>query len=263
MTNALLAVALLALPGLAGASGVSLEYEVRYGPLTLIEARSTTRFDGDSYESSNEMHTVGVIGLLFPWTAESHTSGATQGAAFTPSRHWSHGQFRGVDRRVAIDYAPDGAVRARVDPDADADARDTVPIEQQQSTIDPLTAGLVMAASNCAGTLHIFDGRRRYDMLLGDQGEAAVPSGGGIYHGMARHCRATIIPFAGFARRDTQEDERPTQLDSWTAVPRPGLVPVPVYLELRAPRGTLGIPLTAARSLDAPADSSQTPPSSE
>jgi hypothetical protein len=237
--------------GRASAAGVSLAYEVRYGPITLVEARATTRLDGERYESSNEMHTVGVIGLLFPWTAESHTSGAVHGAAFAPASHWSRGQFRGVDRSVAIAYGPDGAVSARVAPDADDDARDAVPSEAQQATIDPLTAGLAMATSECRGTLRIFDGRRRYDMQLTDQGDAAVPSRAAIYRGAAHRCRAVIVPFAGFARRDTAADERPTQLDTWTAVPRAGCMAVPVYLELSAPRGTLGIPLVSAEPLPA------------
>jgi len=230
--------------------GVALDYEVRFGPLQILAIRNTTRLHDDHYEATSEMRTVGMVAWLFPWTAEATTSGRGSGAALTPDRHRAHGAIRGTARSVAIEYGRDGLVTAEVTPPADLDERDPVPAALQQSTIDPLTAGLAAVTSGCAGTLRVFDGRRRYDMVLADQGEAEVPpSSHALYQGLARRCRATITPVAGFWRRSAQEDYRPSLLDSWIAAPRPGLLPVPVYLELTAPRGTVGIYLSAASAL--------------
>jgi hypothetical protein len=152
---------------------------------------------------------------------------------------------------VAIDYGGDGKVSIDVTPPPDSDERDPVPAALQQHTIDPLTAGLAAVNSGCQGTLRVFDGRRRYDMVLSDRGEAEVPSSRhNIYTGRARLCRVSITPLAGFWRKNVQEDYRPSQLDAWIASPAAGLIPVPVYLELTAPRGTLGIHLSAARAID-------------
>jgi hypothetical protein len=233
------------------ATGVVLDYEVRYGPLQILALRNTSRLQGGRYEARSEMRTVGMIGMLFPWTAGSSTNGRGQGAALLPELHRAEGAFRGVTRSVAIEYGGDGAVSVQVAPSAESDERDPVPPELQQGTIDPLTAGLAAVASGCAGTLRVFDGRRRYDMALSDQGEAEVPeSSHTIYQGRARRCRATITPLAGFWRRNqAQEDYRPSLLDAWIAAPKPDVMPVPVYLELTAPRGTVGIYLSAATVL--------------
>jgi hypothetical protein len=116
----------------------------------------------------------------------------------------------------------------------------------QQRTVDPLTATLSALTLHCRGTVPVFDGRRRYDIRLTDLGDTDVPpSGSPLYSGRARRCRSEIIPLAGFWRVEPNQDERPTRLDYWIAAPKAGLPPVPVYLELSAPRGTLSIHLTA------------------
>jgi hypothetical protein len=150
---------------------------------------------------------------------------------------------------VVIDYGVGGAVVAAVEPPAEDDYREAVPIALQQETVDPLTATLNALASQCRGTVRVFDGRRRYDMELTDLGDADVPrSRGAAYAGPARHCRSEMRPIAGFWHAEPRHDERPARLDSWVASPRPGLPPIPVYLELSNPRGTLSIHLTAAPS---------------
>jgi hypothetical protein len=228
--------------------GVALDYQVRYGPLQILEMHNTTRISDGRYEARSEMRTVGMVSLLFPWTASSSTNGRGSGTALTPEAHRTRGELRGTARSVAIDYSGDGNVTTAVTPAADSDERDPVPAALQQHTIDPLTAGLAAVNSGCQGRLRVFDGRRRYDMVLTDRGEAEVPSSShNIYKGRARLCRVSIAPLAGFWRRNVQEDYRPSQLDAWVAVPAPGVIPVPVYLELTAPRGTLGIHLSGAR----------------
>jgi len=241
--------ALLLLPAPLRADGVALDYLVRYGPLTILELRTTARLDAAGYETSSEMRTVGLAGVLFPWTSGATTRGGRAAGALRPRTHRSHGEYRGARRQVEIDY-DETAVQARVAPPPEADDREPVPPAAQQDTIDPLTASLAAIESGCRGTLRIFDGRRRYDLALQDQGDAPLPDGrAGIYQGSARHCRGRVLPYAGFWRAAGREDERPAQVDVWIAAPTPGMRPVPVHMQLTAPRGTLGFDLTDARAL--------------
>lgn len=241
-------------------TGVALDYEVRYGPLQILEMRNTTRISEGRYEARSEMRTVGMVSLLFPWSASSRTNGRGTGTALMPEAHRTRGELRGTARSVAIAYDSDGRITLDVAPPATDDERDPVPAALQQHTIDPLTAGLAAVNSGCHGTLRVFDGRRRYDMVLADRGEGDMPSSRhNIYNGRARLCRVSITPLAGFWRRNTQEDYRPSQLDAWIAQPVAGVLPVPVYLELTAPRGTLGIHLSAARVIDEPAVAADAP----
>jgi hypothetical protein len=103
--------------------------------------------------------------------------------------------------------------------------------------------------SGCRGTLRIFDGRRRYDLSLADQGESDLPAATPVYQGRAQHCQARVTPRTGFWRASEKHDERPAQLDVWIAAPKPDVMPVPVYMQLSGARGTLGFRLSAASAL--------------
>jgi hypothetical protein len=245
------AVLLLALAGATGATTppppMTLRYDVRYGPITILSLDTTIDVADTTYRSTTRMRTEGVVELVYPWKAEAVSDGVRDGATLTPKRHTSDGEYRGTHRRVRIDYADDGAVVSSIEPPAEEDARERVPADMQRATLDPLTASLAAASRQpCSGTLPVFDGRRRYDMRLEDKGPADVePARRGVYSGPARRCRATIIPYTGFWRSDARDSEAPTTLDYFIATPRPDVGPLPVYLELAGARGTLRIHLTA------------------
>jgi hypothetical protein len=231
--------------------GAVFNYDIRYGPFRVMTMRLTVHVEDDRYQASSDGRTVGVVGTLFPWSAASSSSGVRSGGVMRPLRFRSAGEYRGQRRSADVDYDAVGGVRARSDPPAEADDRDPVPLALQQSTVDPLTAGLTAVLSGCQGRLNVFDGRRRYDLLLSDLGEADAPTAGdAFYSGRARHCRATIEPRGGFWRSQPST-ERPSQIDGWIASPRPGLPPAPVYLELTAARGTLTISLAGIEPLPA------------
>lgn len=226
-------------------SEVMAEYAVHYGPLTILSLRARTESGDGRYRTTTEARTVGLAGVVFPWHASATTEGRLEASGMQPVTHRSSGEYRGQQRSVTIDYGAAGGVVAAIQPPAADDYRDAVPIALQQETIDPLTATLSALASNCRGSVRVFDGRRRYDMQFTDLGEADVPqSVDTIYTGRARHCRSEMQPIAGFWRTGPQHDERPSRLDSWIASPRPDLPAVPVYLELSSQRGTLSIHLT-------------------
>lgn len=245
-----LLLALLLLPAPALATGVSLEYEVRYGLLQVLAMQTTARFDAGRYEATSQVRTVGLAGVLFPWSQRASTDGVRDGDDLRPARHRSLGAYRGSERSVALDYETGGGVRAAVVPSPEQDFREAVPEADRAATIDPITATLTALQSGCRGTLRIFDGRRRYDLTLTDLGEGALPEATPAYDGPARHCRAGVTPRAGFWRVTETHDERPAQLDVWIASPRPELQPVPVYMQLSGPRGALDFQLAAATALD-------------
>jgi hypothetical protein len=244
-------VLLVALAGAALATAppppVTLHYDVRYGPVTILSLDTTITVADTTYRSTTRMRTEGVVRLLYPWDATAESDGTRDGTTLTPRRHTADGEYRGEHRRVRIEYSPGGAVAARIDPAPEADARDAVPADMQQATLDPLTASLAAVSRQpCEGTLPVFDGRRRYDMQLQDMGEADVPSARrGVYAGPARRCRATILAYSGFWRTDPRSSEVPTTLDYFIATPRGDVGPLPVYLELAGARGTLRIHLTS------------------
>lgn len=247
---ALVAATVVTRAAAAAEPGAVLDYEVRYGPLQVLALRTTARFDGDRYQATTDVRTVGVVAMLFPWSAASDSRGVRDDGIMHPLRFRTAGEYRGTRRLAEIEYPSGAGPRVRIDPPAETDDRDPVPTALQQATIDPLTASLAAVSSGCHGTLQVFDGRRRYDLVLSDLGETTTPpSRHTRYAGRSRHCRALIQPLAGFWRSEPRHDERPTQVDYWVASPRPDLIAVPVYLELSAPRGTLAVHLSAVEPL--------------
>lgn len=249
---------LVAVAGAAGATTppppVTLHYDVRFGPVTILSLDTTIAVADTTYRSTTRMRTEGIVRLLYPWNAEAVSDGVRDGTTLTPRRHAADGVYRGEHRRVRIEYADDGAVVSRIDPPPDADARDGVPLDMQRATLDPLTASLAAVSRQpCGGTLPVFDGRRRYDMRLEDKGDAEVePARGGLYAGPARRCRATIVAYSGFWRSDPRDSEVPTTLDYFVATPPGDVGPLPVYLELAGARGTLRIHLTGVQRVAEP-----------
>ena len=232
-------------------SRLVLDYDVRYGPLRLVSMVLTSDSAGDRYRVRTVLQTEGAIGKLFPWHAESESTGRRDGARLVVERHRADGTFRSTRRTVEIDYGADGSVRSRVSPPPERDSRDAVPDALQQGTIDPITASMTAVGAGCSGRLPVFDGRRRYDLVLQELAPGDVPSRRGVYAGPARRCRAVIESRGGFWRSKAEESETPTHVDYWIAPPRPGLPPAPVYMELAGGRGTLAIVLREARALDA------------
>jgi hypothetical protein len=228
---------------------VALDYDACFGPLRLLSMALTSEVVGDRYHARSVMQTEGLIAFFFPWRAESESSGLRAGTVLRPRLHRADGTYRSERRTVRIEYAPDGAVQARVAPPPEDDWRDGVPQALQDATIDPLTASLLAVGEACRGRLPVFDGRRRYDLRLEELPHDLVPARGGIYAGPARRCRAFVEAQAGFWRSDPRDSEEPTYLDLWIASPRADVPTVPVYLELTGARGTIAVILTRARPL--------------
>lgn len=226
------------------AANLVLDYDMRYGPLRLVEMRTTVDLEPSTYRAETEMNTVGVVGWVFPWKSHAHTSGERSADGLKPQEHRSEGVYRGQNRLVELDYGEGGSVKVHAEPPPSNDWREAVPPDLQRDTIDPITATLTTMEKGCSGVVRVFDGRRRYNLNLTDMGESVVEaSSSHIYAGPARRCRAVVEALGGFWVTDPRNSETPTTLDTWIAAPRPGLVPVPVYLELSSARGTLSIHL--------------------
>ncbi len=229
---------------------VQLSYDVRYGPLSILSMELTSEIDGDRYRATSDLRTEGLIGKIFPWQSTAESRGRREGESLRPEWHHSDGSYRNERRTVQIDYPADGSVRAVVTPGPKKE-REVVPAELQQATVDPLTAGMVTARTECRGSVPVFDGRRRYDLRLEELAPATVPrSSGALYAGSARRCRATVEARAGYWRDDPRDSSTPTTLEYWIASPDAHLPALPVYIELSGARGSVGIVLTKVRTLD-------------
>ena len=242
-----------AMRGVAGATqDIALHYDIYYLAMRVVSVDIASRVEPDTYRTTVDVQTRGLLGLIAPWTSRATAVGTVEGQTLRPESYRVQSAFRDRHQSIDLEYGRTGDVRGDVDGVLSDGDRDPVPDPLRDGTVDPVSAGEVVArrlaaTGSCAGRVRIFDGLRRYDLDYDDLGTAMLePSSRDPYRGPARHCRATVEPIAGFLRTGERAGERATELSAWLAPPVPGAEPVAVRMELAGTVGTIRAHLARA-----------------
>lgn len=226
---------------------------------------------GARYDARLAVEAAGWLALFtkFRYGAEAH---GTLGAGRLEAGAWRPGEsaavparperFRGERRLrskqdvMTLTYGPDG-VEPTAQPPQSPEKTALVPPDRRRDSIDPLTAGAAIVltagrAGGCAGTYPVYDGRRRYDLILAPRGtETLEPSRYRLYAGAATVCGVTLRPVAGF-QRDldpkkyfAQGEDRHATV--WFAPAGPGGRAIPVMAEVPTFLGTVIVQTSGAR----------------
>lgn len=235
--------AALAPAGAARAEPVAASYEVYFGGLHLLDARAKLERHGGGYRLAAEVATSGFAGWLRPWKGISESRGRLAGDSIVPRHYRNRGTTSDGERLTVISYDRDGKVAMKVvQPEDDGEDRHPLPPDAEAGTLDPLSvvAGLsevLEKGGRCEGRFAVFDGRKRYDLVVSDAGEKLLePTSYSIYAGPARGCRLDYEMLGGHRldRDDGQEDRRRVV---WVASPAEGAPPIPVRLEFETAFG--------------------------
>lgn len=203
---------------------------------------------GDAYVLGGKVSTVGLLRLFYRFDMHTESQGMIAADRLKPLRHEQLLQIRGRDRMARLDYPGDGVVRTALIPPADHGRPRPTP-QQIADTLDPLSAILaigrsVAAAHRCTGRFAVYDGRRRYDLVLGDEGTAQLgKSGAYAYAGEVRRCSVAAVKIAGFSW-DKDYSPHTTKGSVWFASPRPGDPALPVRIEFGSSWGAVSVRLT-------------------
>ncbi len=182
-----------------------------------------------------------------------------------PLAHQADNVWVGEKRYVRNSYGEDGGVSAKVFPPAASDERDPIPKHELVGTVDPLSAALWASlraggADACRGTIAVFDGRRRYDLLFERVGGGEIS--GPIYQGPGIHCRVTLNRIAGFSRRPwLARASSPDSVELWLAKVVAELPPLPVLLTTDIGLGRVEVDLVSLTTATAAADRGAAVPS--
>jgi hypothetical protein len=234
------------------AQDLSLHYDVYYLALPVLTVDVDSRVEPTTYRTTVSLQSAGLLGFFAPWMSRVTARGAIDGATVRPIAYRADSEYRDRSQKIDLDYERAGRVRGAVVGVLTDGERDDVPIALRDGTLDPVRASAALArrlaaTGSCAGTVPIFDGLRRYDLRYEDLGTAVLaPSRRDPYRGLARHCRATIDPIAGFLRTGERAGERATELSAWLAPPFEGARPVVVRIDLAGTHGTLHAHLARA-----------------
>ena len=201
-----------------------------------------------AYTIAADIATTGNLAVLYPLTQSLQATGALKGGKAQPASYQSTMRVWNRQEFIALSYAPNGSVGIRAVP-----LTRQAQMAQQQGyangTIDPASlvvavASLFANAGSCEGQYQLFDGARRYDLVLAQGGYAdldAMPNS--YYAGSATECTATPQLVAGFQQSALNANLYPQSARLWMAPAIAGFPTVPVRILAQSAFGEMTLEL--------------------
>ena len=251
---ALLAAALPFEAASAEAPGsLSLSYDMWEGGLHALSFKTRMNRDESNYSVKLSVRTRGLAWLLHPYSLKAQTEGVADETGLRPLHYRSTSEKRGKTRRQEINYLDDGSLDVRIEPKKNGRRKNRVPDHLTFGTLDPASAlySIIEAfarVGRCEGSIPVYDGRRRYDLLVTQAGARTLRSNGyGMYSGPATVCRIAVEQLAGFKKKKRRAGRFPSTVEVWLAPVAAGEQPVPVRLEGKTDRGHMVLHLVEAQ----------------
>jgi Protein of unknown function (DUF3108) len=197
-----------------------------------------------SYVLGGQVRTVGLLRLFYRLDLHTLSKGAVASSGLHPAFHEQRLLIRGQERSARLDYAGDGTVATTLVPSADPGRPKPTP-RQTLQTIDPLTALLAIGRTvarqgRCEGRFPVYDGRRRYDVVLSDDGVEHEASARYSYDGEVRRCAAAAVKIAGFSW-DQDYSPHTTTGQVWFVTPKPGGPALPLRIDFGSSWGSVSV----------------------
>src|SRR5690348_5451615 len=231
-----------AVPPVAETAPLSLRYDVYARGLPFLGLDFRLHESAVAYEVSGTVRAQGVLGAVSDFTLHTESRGTITAEKLRPSMHDNASRARRKERRAHLEFRRDGSVIAALTPADDPDHR-LPTAEQVVGSVDPLTAiltiGDVVARSgSCQAKVAVYDGRRRYDLVLSDDGPARAEHG---QSAELRRCALDLVKLAGF----TSDRNRPPRIEHgkvWIMPPlRAGMPPLPARIEFHSDWGPITV----------------------
>jgi Protein of unknown function (DUF3108) len=235
-----------------------LTYDVYLGALHIFTFDVNMSLQPDRYRVTAEGGTRGLIGFLYRWKMKLAAEGSGDNDRIEPRRYVAETDWQRNPRTLDLRFLGDGRydLQQVPPPEPDPDIEGGLPEALPEGTVDPLS--LAVAASRalaksggCDQTVPVFDGRRRFDLIVKHVDETTLaPNAYSVYQGAAVRCSFSMKRISGF--RKSWKSSRQWDADSsapptiWVAEIRHDLPPVPVRYEGKIALGTIVIHLTKA-----------------
>lgn len=184
---------------------IEIQYVVYFGGFHLATLDFIGTLTGDKYEIRSAITTEGVADALVSTTADIGAQGLVTDGKVQPRLYNSDITDTNQRQLVAMSYQDVLPTNVGSFPEYNLE-RFPVSEDDQRATVDPLSAIMFIIqgsaateANPCGGTIPIFDGRRRFNIMLEHQADETVSTGkDGAYHGEAMKCWIGYKKVAGF-----------------------------------------------------------------
>ncbi|MBK3731614.1 DUF3108 domain-containing protein [Azospirillum brasilense] len=208
MKRILLAAGLLTLlPAAGSAATLELDFAAYGGGVSLARGSVVLTEEAEGaasrYRAALEAEAVPWLGLFTNFRYHAESAGRLEAGTAQPDRFRGERRLRRKQDIMTLTFGSDG-VDVEAEPPLSPDKAARVPPDSRRGSIDPLSAGaaVILTASRaggCGGRYPVYDGRRRYDIIMTPQGQGNLPSSRyRIATGSAEVCAVTVRPVAGF-----------------------------------------------------------------
>ncbi|WP_119303697.1 DUF3108 domain-containing protein [Dongia deserti] len=245
---------------------IDLTYDVYLGGLHIFTFDVDMTLQPDQYRVTAEGGTRGTVGWLYKWDMKLAAEGLDQNGRIEPRRYVAETDWQSNQRTVHLGFAEGGRydLQQTPPPEPDPDIEGGLPETLPDGIVDPLS--LAVAASrtlkengHCSQTVPVFDGRRRFDLVMQHVDEAMLPpSEYSIYQGPAVRCSFSMKRISGFRkswRSGRQwDDDSSAPPTIWVASIQQDLPPVPVRYDGAIRLGRIVVHLTNAQVRTEPAN---------
>lgn len=196
--------------GPSSGSRLELALTLYAGGITLGKADMDATISGNDYRVVSNLSTSGVVNAFWQSEIQATSSGKLGDKSFTPALYNSFYTGRN-DRKQEVSLTYENQQpRLYANPTYSTTGFEVKP-EEKKASLDPLSAILmitsgVMADANnpCGYTAPVFDGRRRYDLIMTKVKDTNIALDNGIYKGKAVQCLVKYKQVAGFRPGVTQ-----------------------------------------------------------
>lgn len=149
---------------------VDLAYDGRLS-VKVLDVRVTATVDGDSYRVNSRMVSSGVLALLRRLDQRASSTGGVRNGTASPG---SFQHRNGAERSVRVSWTG-GEVVSAATPAYPNEGAAPVTQAQRLEAADPLTHAVRLSLTPpgrdpCAQTLRVYDGHRRYDVVMSPRG---------------------------------------------------------------------------------------------
>jgi hypothetical protein len=231
----------------AGTAPLLMRYEAYVVGLPVVAFDFRLDEPTGSYVLGGQVRTLGLLRLFYRLDLRALSEGTVASTGLHPAFHEQKWLIRGHERSARLDYPGDGSVAAALVPPEDPGRPKPAP-QQTLHTIDPLTALLAIGRTvaqhgKCEGRFPVYDGRRRYDVVLRDDGVEHEAAARYAYDGEVHRCAAAAVKIAGFSW-DQDYSPHTTAGRVWFVTPEPGAPALPLRIDFASSWGSVSVRLT-------------------
>ena len=232
---------------------VKLDYAVYIGGSETIRISFDTALRATDYKMKMSLDGQGFLNWWFSWSMSAFSEGQMNNGKVMPVRAGADSAWNGKQRRTRLTYKDGGPPATLIEPPAENEDRDVVPPALRVGARDLAGAVLAMLTrlektQGCDLREAVFDGRRRYNLVLDQRGHDTIPRNDySAFSGKALRCGVKVERIAGYRRNFEPSRWRSSEgATLWIGRVFDNIPPVPVRMELDTRLGGLRAHLVQA-----------------